>query len=85
MRALVFLLLLAGCADNEQHCRRSTERINRELEACDLEPLSINGTCFAYAELNELDCRRYFECQADRIECVDGQLVQDLGDCPGCE
>jgi hypothetical protein len=85
MRAFLLILTLAGCADNQRHCERSTESINRERVACGLEPLNINATCFAYAELDDLDCRRYFECQADRITCVDGQLVQDLGDCPSCD
>lgn len=78
------MALLGACADNERHCERSTERINDERIDCGLDPLNVSATCFAYADLNELDCREYFDCQADRMTCEEGQLVQDLRDCPPC-
>ncbi|TNE85419.1 MAG: hypothetical protein EP330_25380 [Deltaproteobacteria bacterium] len=85
MRPFALALLLVGCADNQALCERATERINEEREACGLDPLGLNASCFAYENLDDLDCGAYFACEADRIECVDGQLVQDLESCPSCE
>ena len=86
MRALaVSMMLLIGCSNNQSLCERSVAQINQTRAACGMSLLSSESMCFAYESIDDVDCRAYFTCEANRYTCVEGQFVQDLERCPTCE
>ncbi|MCO4743632.1 MAG: hypothetical protein KC912_02510 [Proteobacteria bacterium] len=85
MRAILALVLLCGCADNQALCERATERVNDERVACGLDEVDVVGSCLGFERLNETDCTAYFACDAQRFTCTDGQLLESSETCPPCE
>jgi len=81
------VLALAGtaCDSNVEACQSYVTKVNTERTTCgETELLDANTECPAFLDDGDTSCTEYYDCLAERSQCLEGAMVYDIAGCPGC-